>query len=76
MVYTKKQLVKRLNSHYSDKDLILVLLWAKDEFESRFDRDIKNADWEFAVDQCDTESHEQEITEQLEENFMSKTEEM
>ena len=43
--YTKKELVKKLNDYYEDKDLIYVLYWTKDEFEASFDRELYR-DWE------------------------------
>lgn len=76
MVYTKKELVKKLNDHYNDKDLILALWWAKDEFETSFNKRISNIDWEFSIENLDTESQEQHIKEQIEENLMSETEEV
>ena len=75
MIYTKKELVKKLNDHYNDKDLILALWWAKDEFETSFDKEISEVDWEFSIENLDTESEEQSIKEQIEENLMSQTEE-
>lgn len=71
--YTKKELVKKLNDYYEDKDLIYVLYWTKDEFEASFDREIKKKDWEFAIESIDTESAEQEIKEQIEERLMEET---
>lgn len=71
--YTKKELVKKLNDYYEDKDLIYALHWTKDEFEASFDREIKKKDWEFAIESIDTESAEQEIKEQIEERLMEET---
>ena len=76
MIYTKKELIKKLNNNYNDKDLILVLWWAKDEFEASFDKEISEVDWEFSIENLDTESQEQAIKEQIEENLMSQTEEV
>lgn len=73
--YTKKELVKKLNDHFADKDLLFVLWWSKDEFEASFDKEIKNKDWESAIENIDSESQEQEIKEQIEENLMNEMEE-
>ena len=73
--YTKKELVKKLNDHFADKDLLFVLWWSKDEFEASFDKEIKNKDWESAIENIDSESKEQEIKEQIEENLMNEMEE-
>lgn len=71
--YTKKELVKKLNDYYGDRDLMYVLYWTKDEFEASFDREIKKKDWEFAIESIDTERAEQEIKEQIEERLMEET---
>ena len=68
--YTKKELVKKLNDFYEDKDLIFALLWTKDEFEASFDRDIKKKDWETTVESIDTQSSEHEIKELIEGRLM------
>ena len=73
--YTKKELVKRLNDHFGDKDLLFVLWWSKDEFEASFDKEIKNKVWESAIENIDSESQEQAIKEQIEENLMNEMEE-
>ena len=73
--YTKKELVKRLNDHFADKDLLFVLWWSKDEFEASFDKEIKNKVWESAIENIDSESQEQVIKEQIEENLMNNMEE-
>ena len=73
--YTKKELVKKLNDHFGDKDLLFVLWWSKDEFEASFDKEIKNKDWELAIENIDSESQEQVIKEQIEENLMNNMEE-
>ena len=73
--YTKKELVKKLNDHFADKDLLFVLWWSKDEFEASFDKEIKNKDWESAIENIDSESQEQVIKEQIEENLMNNMEE-
>ena len=73
--YTKKELVKKLNDHFGDKDLLFVLWWSKDEFEASFDKEIKNKVWESAIENIDSESQEQEIKEQIEENLMNNMEE-
>lgn len=73
--YTKKELVKKLNDHFGDKDLLFVLWWSKDEFEASFDKEIKNKDWESAIENIDSESQEQAIKEQIEENLMNNMEE-
>lgn len=73
--YTKKELVKKLNDHFGDKDLLFVLWWSKDEFEASFDKEIKNKDWESAIENIDSESQEQVIKEQIEENLMNNMEE-
>ena len=72
--YTKKELVKKLNDHFADKDLLFVLWWSKDEFEASFDKEIKNKVWEQAIENIDSESQEQEIKEQIEENLMDSIE--
>lgn len=72
--YTKKELVKKLNDYYEDKDLIYVLYWTKDEFEASFDREIKKKDWEFTIESIDTESPEQLIKELIEERLMETSE--
>lgn len=72
--YTKKELVKKLNDHFSDKDLLFVLWWSKDEFETSFDKKIKNEIWEQAIENIDSESQEQEIKEQIEGNLMDSIE--
>lgn len=73
--YTKKELVKKLNDHFGDKDLLFVLWWSKDEFEASFDKEIKNKVWELAIENIDSESQEQAIKEQIEENLMNEMEE-
>ncbi|NBP57594.1 hypothetical protein EBU71_13865 [bacterium] len=73
--YTKKELVKKLNDHFGDKDLLFVLWWSKDEFEASFDKEIKNSVWESAIENIDSESQEQIIKEQIEENLMNNMEE-
>ena len=73
--YTKKELVKKLNNHFGDKDLLFVLWWSKDEFEASFDKEIKNKVWESAIENIDSESQEQAIKEQIEENLMNNMEE-
>jgi len=73
--YTKKELVKKLNDHFGDKDLLFVLWWSKDEFEASFDKEIKNKVWESAIENIDSESQEQAIKEQIEENLMNNMEE-
>ena len=73
--YTKKELVKKLNDHFGDKDLLFVLWWSKDEFEASFDKEIKNKVWESAIENIDSESQEQAIKEQIEENLMNEMEE-
>jgi len=73
--YTKKELVKKLNDHFADKDLLFVLWWSKDEFEASFDKEIKNKVWESAIENIDSESQEQAIKEQIEENLMNEMEE-
>jgi len=73
--YTKKELVKKLNDHFADKDLLFVLWWSKDEFEASFDKEIKNKVWESAIENIDSESQEQAIKEQIEENLMNNMEE-
>ena len=73
--YTKKELVKKLNDHFADKDLLFVLWWSKDEFEASFDKEIKRKDWELAIENIDSESQEQAIKEQIEENLMNNMEE-
>lgn len=73
--YTKKELVKKLNDHFADKDLLFVLWWSKDEFEASFDKEIKSKVWEYAIENIDSESQEQEIKEQIEENLMNEMEE-
>ena len=73
--YTKKELVKKLNDHFADKDLLFVLWWSKDEFEASFDKEIKNKVWESAIENIDSESQEQQIKEQIEENLMNEMEE-
>lgn len=73
--YTKKELVKKLNDHFADKDLLFVLWWSKDEFEASFDKEIKNKVWESAIENIDSESQEQVIKEQIEENLMNNMEE-
>lgn len=73
--YTKKELVKKLNDHFADNDLLFVLWWSKDEFEASFDKEIKNKVWESAIENIDSESQEQVIKEQIEENLMNNMEE-
>ena len=73
--YTKKELVKKLNDHFADNDLLFVLWWSKDEFEASFDKEIKNKVWESAIENIDSESQEQAIKEQIEENLMNNMEE-
>jgi len=73
-VYTKKELVKRLNDYYEDKDLLYVIYFAKDEFEASFDKEINKKDWEYAIENIDSESQEQVIKEQIEENLMNEME--
>lgn len=73
-VYTKKELVKTLNNYYEDKDLLYVIYFTKDEFESRFDKEIKKKDWKYAIENIDSESQEQVIQEQIDENLMSEME--
>jgi len=73
-VYTKKELVKRLNDYYEDKDLLYVIYFAKDEFETSFDKKIKNKDWDYAIEYVDSESHEQNIKEQIEQNLINEME--
>lgn len=73
-VYTKKELVKTLNDFYEDKDLLYVIYFTKDEFESRFDKEIKKKDWKYAIENIDSESQEQVIQEQIDENLMSEME--
>jgi hypothetical protein len=72
--YTKKELVKELNDCFSDKDLLFVLWWSKDEFEASFNEKIKNRVWELAIENVDSESQEQEIKKQIEENLMDSIE--
>ena len=72
--YTKKELVKKLNDHFADKDLLFVLWWSKDEFEASFDKEIKRKDWEYAIESLDTESEEQSIKEKIEETLMEESE--
>lgn len=74
MTYTKKSLL-RLLENFDDKDEFYVLLWSKDEFEASFDKEIKNKDWKYAIENIDSESQEQEIKEQIEENLMNEIEE-
>lgn len=73
--YTKKELVKKLNDYFADSDLLFVLWWSKDEFEASFDKEIKRKDWESAIENIDSESQEQAIKEQIEENLMNNMEE-
>lgn len=73
-VYTKKELVKRLNDYYEDKDLLYVIYFSKAEFEASFDKEIKKKDWEFSIQNIDDESVEQNIKEQIEQNLMSEME--
>ena len=73
--YTKKELVKKLNDHFADNDLLFVLWWSKDEFEASFDKEIKRKDWEYSIENIDSESQEQQIKEQIEENLMNNMEE-
>lgn len=72
--YTKKELVKKLNDHFADNDLLFVLWWSKDEFEASFDKEIKRKDWEYAIESLDTESEEQSIKEKIEETLMEESE--
>jgi hypothetical protein len=72
--YTKKELVKKLNDHFSDKDLLFVFWWSKDDFEASFNKKIKNEIWESAIENIDSESQEQKIKEQIEENLMDSIE--
>jgi hypothetical protein len=71
-IFTKKQLVKHLNQHFQDKDNLYVLWWSKDQFEGKLDRKIKEIDWEFAIENLNTESEEQLIDETIEETLMSE----
>lgn len=71
--YTKKELVKKLNDHFADNDLLFVLWWSKDEFEASFDKEIKRKDWEYAIESLDTESEEQSIKEKIEETLMEES---
>lgn len=72
--YTKKELVKKLNDHFADNDLLFVLWWSKDEFEASFDKEIKRKDWEYAIESLDTESEEQSIKEKIEETLIEESE--
>lgn len=67
---TKKQLVKKLNDYYEDKDLLLAVWWAKDEFDGNFSKDITNKTWRTSIEDVDTESQEQEIKELIEIKIM------
>lgn len=62
MIITKKDLIERLKC-YDAKEKLLVLFWARDEFEH--DRELTTKEWNNVLSEVDEEGAEQEIVDQI-----------